>query len=503
MGSATAFLVWGLLPLLGTLGALAVGWVWDSRLPFECRTARVLPDLADFLPTAVANAALGVALGHILSCLRIGDRAGRAVASLFGISILGGAHLGLWTLWMTAAPIHDWWMVPMLACFAALAVTTIGILAAFVVGVVGEDGPNSNAVATFVAVLWVTAGALLALRGIAGLCHNALWALSGFEGAERALGLFPVRTPLRANPIFLSLGAGAICLGAQKHLRGPMPGLVLAVSVMSTLGSVLLVTDGCLWTGECMSSERFLAPVATAAVLILGAGMVVRLTTLQHGATTLWVASGGGLLIVLCAIGHASLTDMRQPLDSLSTAGMLSVNIMAYPLAVALGCLSLGLGLLRYRSNGLPLMGPGLAIMLVSGTAAFAVGIYSGCTARGWRLSLTAALGAAAVTFALATLVARLACSASTRDDQQSLSRPGRAGRRSVSALKWTGILGCLVGAGAVVLGFVWPRLQSNTGEKLRAEGALRGLLATAQGCTRPVRPTRAAISAARRRKSS
>lgn len=250
-------------------------------------------------------------------------------------------------------------------------------------------------VADLSAVTFLVAGSLLVVRGIMGLTAVAGTAAWVHWGAQESFLFFDSAWPsIRITALLLSLGCTTIVLAARDPVRHQRSRIQPPAAGCALLGAVVLASDPFLWQQSSLSTEgTFLSPVGMAAMILILLGLGVR--AVGAASPRLWdrIVLGGALLLTMAAFGHAWYTGARQYFGGPDPCASFTVEVGAYPLAVALASLGLGLGLsasTRSRSSSRELAAP-FAYLL--GAAFFSVGVYTGGAAFVWQPNVPAVLG--------------------------------------------------------------------------------------------------------------
>jgi hypothetical protein len=204
----------------------------------------------------------------------------------------------------------------------------------------------------------------------------------------------------------MSLGCAMMVLAGRDQMRGQRSWAQPGAAGCAFLGSLVLATDPFLWQQSSLSNEgAFLTPVGTVAMILILLGLGVRAAGVAGPAVRDRIVLGGALLLTLTALAHAWYTGARQYFDGPNPCASFTVEVGAYPLAVALASLGLGLGLLvnsRRCSITRELATPSTYLL---GAALFSVGVYTGGAAWLWQPNLATVFGGLLLAGSLAALL--------------------------------------------------------------------------------------------------
>lgn len=416
--TAVAYLVVSLGSLLVGIGALVAGTqLGDCALRAEEYVGHCIhPGLARFLALLAVTAALAGALATLQGSIVRRESSKRMIAAAFLVTVLLSAHAGGWSALVWEAPIRIWAVgMAMAGMLGVMAIATFTVLVAL--HRLSTCNPTHSEATSRVAVgMWLLGGLWLTLHSVWGFWNAAVRSLPSHGGSS--LGIVEPHIALKGL-VFLGLGSLAVVLGTRHRASGRHTWVELAAPASFIIVCGVLLFDASRWALEHWSYDfARLAPGRTVVAATLLAGVVTGFRSARTEDRMQHLAVLGGGILVAAAIAHAWYSDFGQLIVCTHTPGSGS-NTVAYPLALALGTVSLALSpFIRIGSKGtLREIWPIVAYHLGAWPLVF--GVYAGGLGTGnWRGNAVASLGGCILATGAAALLARIVSAASRPDDQ-------------------------------------------------------------------------------------
>lgn len=398
------YVAWSLTSFFfGVVACLLVILLDPTLLRAEVSPDGVSRKPVPYLAVVVAFAALSAALGSLTDSVGSKGPITRAPTVAFAgsaaVSILAAGWLAL----MVEVTIRFWFVAVSMAGLAVLIAMTFAVGFTSLVRGASEAVKRATVASGVAPAVWGLAGLLLALRALWSWFATAKDRLSDY-GSPSWVAI--AHHELLDSTLTLALGALGICIAARSLSRCRHPWMQLSAGAAFVAGCVLVLADAARWRVDHWSSDvATLAPGRVAAVLLVLASAVMGLAASgSSDARDRWASVAGGVL-VSGAVLHGWYTDLGQPLVNLFLPGS-GRSTMAYPIALGLGVLTLGLG--RRGGNSPSTTMRWLAFAFPVGSAALVVGVSTGGLGINWRGNALSLAGALVVAMSTAAQLVQL-----------------------------------------------------------------------------------------------